>query len=455
MQITNLQNSRVAVVGYGIEGRASLDYLFAIGTKTVALFDVNPSTDILPDHQQQLSDSECGSRWLERLSDYDIIIKSPGIPLHSFPQSLTSRLTSGTNIFLSQYREKTIGITGTKGKSTTSSLISHLLSAAGVSNRLIGNIGTPALSAASDNVEAFVLELSSYQLELADMSPRGAVLLNLYPEHLDHHGSVDQYFSAKHNIHKYQIPGDFLVTPKSLHLENPLLQNRRATTRLIGTQDSTAWIQDDTIMYRDVSKKTHQLCPVNATLIKGPGNQQNILAALAAIQHFDVPPPTLRDAICSFQPLPHRLEPIETTGAIRFINDSISTIPESTVNALETYKGSVHTLILGGFDRGVAFDKLVAYILESNVRVILLLSPSGERIKEEFLNNKTFNPENTKLLSVSSLEEAVGQAKVVTPDDKVCLLSPASPSFPTFKNFEERGRVFRQLIQDTSRKPLL
>lgn len=451
MKSTNLQNCRVAVVGYGIEGRAALDYLFDIGTKTVALFDVNPTTDILAKHQEQLSDSECGSRWLERLSDYDIIIKSPGIPLHSFPQSLSSRLTSGTNIFLSQYREKTIGITGTKGKSTTSSLISHLLSAAGVSNRLIGNIGTPALSAAGENVEVFVMELSSYQLELADSSPQGAVLLNLYPEHLDHHGGLEQYFGAKHNIHQHQVAGDFLVTPKSLYVETPILQNRRATTRLVGAQDSTAWIQDNTIMYRDVSKKIHQLCPVNAVAIKGPGNQQNILAALAAIQHFDACPPTLRDAICSFQPLPHRLEPIETTGAIRYINDSISTIPESTVNALETYEGSVHSLILGGFDRGVAFDKLVAYILESNVRVILLLSPSGERIKEEFLRNKAFNPENTTLLSVGSLEEAVHQAQAVTPDGKVCLLSPASPSFPTFKNFEERGRLFRRLVQETSR----
>jgi UDP-N-acetylmuramoylalanine--D-glutamate ligase len=449
MHNINFESDTIGVLGFGVEGSATLDFLANAGARHVSLLDANPALEISPAHAALVSDCILGPHYLKALETYDVIIKSPGIPFRLIPQSIRHRVTSATNIFLSLHKDKTIGITGTKGKSTTSSLISHLLSTGQITNKLIGNIGVPALSAAEENVSTFIFELSSYQLELLDTSPHGAVLLNLYPEHLDHHGNLERYFDAKHKIHKFQTSSDYVVIPSDLTdlSETKSLEKNR---RIFGSQNSTAWLDGGVITYMDRAGAVHSLCRTDELLIVGPGNHHNALAALSAIQHFDIPPSLLIKALLTFKPLPHRLEPVEVDGGITFINDSISTVPQATLNALETFSLRAHTLILGGFDRGVSFDSLVDYITTSNVRLVLLLPPSGERLKSTFEVSQNFNPERLALVSVQSLEEAVKIAKAKTPKDHVCLLSPAAPSFPMFRDFTERGCTFKRLVQSES-----
>ncbi len=452
MHNINLESDNIGVVGFGIEGSATLDFLAQAGARHVSLLDANPALKISPAKKELISKCILGSHYLQALETYDVIIKSPGIPLHCIPRSIRHRVTTATNIFLSLHRNKTIGVTGTKGKSTTSSLISHLLHTGHISNKLVGNIGVPALSAVANDVSTFVFELSSYQLELTDTSPHGAVLLNLYPEHLDHHGNLQTYFEAKHKIHRFQEKADYLVIPSTL-ADLPEVKNTGGSRRIFGRDTSTAWLNGDVITYRDRTGTVHSLCRTNDLLIVGPGNHHNALAALSAIQHFDIPPKLLLEGLLSFEPLPHRLEPVETAGDITFINDSISTVPEATLNALETYSNRVHTLILGGFDRGVSFDSLVDHIIASRVRLVLLLPPSGERLKNTFEASPQFNSELLTLTSVESLEEAVKIAKAKTPEDHVCLLSPAAPSFPMFRDFVERGSAFKRLVQADNNSP--
>jgi UDP-N-acetylmuramoyl-L-alanine---L-glutamate ligase len=445
--------SKIAVLGYGIEGRATLDYLGDLGAPRVSLLDSNPNLIVDPSHQKFTSGNILGIDWLMALDDFDVIIKSPGIPLHVIPSHAHPRLTSATNIFLGLARDKTIGITGTKGKSTTSSLISHILNCAGIANSLGGNIGTPALSLLKSHASTYILELSSYQLELCSISPHGSVLLNLFAEHLDHHGTLQDYFSAKHKIHLFQSPGDFLVIPDSLTRALSQTPLSGTSVRSFGCPDSTAWIEKNSVHYKQKSGGVSRLCRTDELLIPGPGNAHNVLAALSALVHFEIDPTVLREALRSFKPLRHRLQPVISQDRITFVNDSISTIPESTINAITTYSGTVHTLILGGYDRGVPFENLVNYVLESEIKLIILLPPSGSRLESMFKESSKFNPTLIELFSVPSMEEAVTLAKQKTPQNSVCLLSPAAPSYPMFRNFEERGDRFLELALKQSANP--
>jgi UDP-N-acetylmuramoylalanine--D-glutamate ligase len=164
------------------------------------------------------------------------------------------------------------------------------------------------------------------------------------------------------------------------------------------------------------------------------------------VSHLSIPEQILAEAISTFTPLPHRLETVDTVGGITYVNDSISTVPEAAINALETFGPLVHTIILGGFDRGVSFTGLADYLMHTNVRVILLLPPSGARIAQTLKEHPLFDATQRTLIEVKSMEDAVRHASQCTAHSSVCLLSPASPSFPLFRNFEERGAAFRNSV---------
>jgi UDP-N-acetylmuramoylalanine--D-glutamate ligase len=383
---------------------------------------------------------------------YDIVVRSPGISLQTIesirvknPQAI---FTSGTALFLEKHRDRTWGITGTKGKSTTSSLFHACLRACGINALLCGNIGIPALSLIDENPELFVMELSSYQLEDCPYSPHGAIFLNLFSEHLDHHGTLDAYLHAKQRILINQKPDDILILPFNNPLLSPLAQNSPAKKVLFGSQLNAAWVENDHYFIRNKLGKVEKVCPVAATRLRGPGNIQNILAVLSALSSFDLDIIKVATTIKSFQPLPHRLEEVGVFDGVTFVNDSISTVPEATINALMTFGSSVKTLILGGFDRGISFTGLAEYLAQSSVEVIILFPPSGERIRKTIEERL---PSRFTFLFADEMNTAVTLAFKHTASNATCLLSPASPSFPIFKNFEERGALFRLAIENLGR----
>jgi len=454
----DLSGKRVLILGFGVEGRANLRFAIKQGAKEIAVAEQSVDLILEPPESASVKETHTGDSWLSQLQRYDVILRSPGVPLRHVDTIRRDHpeitITSGTDIFLSLHGDKTIGITGTKGKSTTSSLIHSVLIAAGYHVKFGGNIGLAAVSLLEEPADIYVLELSSYQLADITHSPSTALFLNLFPEHLDHHGDFEIYGLAKSNISRFQKPGDRLIIPHDFAAIESLTRSHLGGRITWGDPLGSSWIDNETYYYRDPSRTAHSVCHVSDTLLKGPGNQRNIQAVLAALSHLSIPAEILARAITEFKPLPHRLENAGTINGVTFINDSISTVPEAAMNALETFGADVKTVILGGYDRGVCFNSLASYLIaKTEVRNIILFPPSGARIAQALREHSNFAAREILISNAENMRDAVSLAHKTTPAGAVCLLSPASPSFPIFKNFEERGAVFRKEVLALSEQP--
>ncbi len=390
------------ILGYGTEGRATKSFL----------------EKYYPHIKIATADETDGHDYLERQKDVDIVIKTPGIP----QRLVTAHYTTATNLFFARVKgvHTTIGVTGTKGKSTTASLIYAMLKASGMHAQLLGNIGVPMLHALMEDVPVdtvFVIELSSYQLETLRIAPDIAVVLNLFPEHMDHHGSVDAYYNAKKNIVKYQ-------TARDLFLYND------ADTRLVQWARTAPSVVRAFEHLSDDERKVYTL--------PGTHNYINACAAKTAARAVGATPKGIKEALRTFSPLPHRLSYVATVDGVIFYDDAISTTPESTIAAL-TALDNVQTLILGGLDRGYDYTQLSDAIAHTSVRTLILFPETGKRI--------AIPKSVTRVLYTESMDEAVAFALKNTDAGGICLLSPGAPSYNLYKNFKERGTAFRNAVR--------
>ena len=397
---------KILVLGYGKEGRATEKFL----------------KKYLPDATVGVADKKTDPNYLDEQKNYDLVVRTPGIPR----KLVTRRYTTATNIFLANIKNTVIGVTGTKGKSTTASLIYSILTAAGKQVHLVGNIGHPALEKLLEPVEEgdiFVIELSSYQLDDVKYSPSIAVVLDLYPEHMNYHGSIQNYYNAKKNIIAYTSEGGYFIY-------NPRFEELKNWTK--GIKCKTIPFEEKLdIQSRDIP-------------LLGEHNRDNIRAAITVSRLFGVKDETIRRAIKAFKPLPHRLELVGTFKGITFYDDAISTTPESTIFAIKTLK-NVGTIFLGGTDRGYQFKDLVKEVLESKIRNVVLFPDSGDKIYQIIKSDcKDSLP---RLLKTKSMEEAVKFTYRYTPKGMMCLLSCASPSYSLWKNFEEKGAEFQKTVK--------
>lgn len=406
MKIADLNNKKILVVGRGKEGSDALRFL----------------QQKLPGAIIETVDQTDGSDYLAHQADFDIAIKSPGIK----KELLQIPYTTATNLFFGEVQGITIGITGTKGKSTTASLIAAVLQKAGKRAYLVGNIGTPMLGqllVSNHPDEYFVCELSSYQLVDIDASPHISVMINLYPEHMDYHGSVDAYWQAKKNIVARATNEDYLIYNDRFTELHDLIHETKA--------QGVAF--------------PHELpFSLSKQVLKGTHNYDNMCAAFAVGDLLQIPHNVIKSAFENFQPLPHRLENIGIYHGITFYDDAISTTPESTIAALETLD-NVQTLLLGGQDRGFNFSQLAKVITEKKIKNIVLFPDSGGNIKKEL---EKFSDAALNMLETKSMQEAVVFAFKNTPQGAICLLSSASPSYSLWKNFEEKGDEFQELTKN-------
>lgn len=346
-------------------------------------------------------------------SAYDFIFKSPGIVCNVCDE----RLTSQTELFLSQYRDKTVGITGTKGKSTTSSMLYKVLKEnLPVNVVLVGNIGEPCLDHFDTEEEGtiFVFEMSCHQLSDLKVSPHVALFLNLYEEHLDHYKTFESYFNAKRNIAKYQKSTDFLFVGEN-----------------VPTLDSNAFTK---IIYEKDVENIELMIP-------GRHNQCNALFVLdVARMVFKCDEEKVKNSIKTFKGLEHRLQYIGEFNGIRYYDDSISTIPHATYCAVESID-RVGTILIGGMDRLIDYSELVDLVKKRSDINFVFSYASGKRVYEDVrgLCNCYYEDD---------LNLAVKKAKEITESGKACILSPASPSYGYFKNFEERGDFFKKLVTE-------
>jgi UDP-N-acetylmuramoylalanine--D-glutamate ligase len=441
MKLTEFEGNRVAILGAGREGQAAWRYLRReLPDLSLTIISESPPDRVFAEQLTARDTIITRPLASASLRDYDILVRSPGISPYRNSirraQRARVRVTSASSIWFSNHPEaKTVCITGTKGKSTTSALLAHALRHCGYRVNLAGNIGLPLLSCAVDGIDWWVIELSSYQLADLDACPDVGVILNLTAEHLDWHGGEAAYRQDKLRL-------------ADLVGERPLVVNAAddyLKTRFGGTE-SVTWFNDETGFRVESGALYEGDQPLEFTLPEGlPGvhNLSNIAAALSVIGAIGADTGRAIESFASFASLPHRLRTLGQRRGLEFINDSISSTPVSTVAALRALRSPWVTLIVGGLDRGIDWSPHFEAIRQAAPGLVIGIPDNGARLLEELASAGVHPAEG--LHYRDSLAAAVETALEMTPGGGTVLLSPGAPSFPQFRDYADRGRQFARL----------
>jgi len=442
--IEYFSNKKIIILGFGKEGQSTYKFIRKyLKEQQLYVADIKEK---FYDNYEYLNDDKYvsfidGDKYLDNLEEYDIIMKTPGISFVNVDTSkYLCKIKSQLELLLEFFNIFTIGITGTKGKSTTSSLIYKILSDQNIKSVLLGNIGVPIF----DYIDSFeddtvlVLEMSSHQLEYVDRSPNIAILLNIYEEHLDHYKSFEDYVYAKCNIFRYQNKSDYLL----YNIEDKILSKfvKNVKSKMLGVSfnnigKSDIYLDTGNVYYNgDIIYNKDE--PRN---LLGNYNLSNIMYALGVAEILNLDRKKTIESISNFKTLEHRLEFVGNYNDILYYDNSIGTIPEATIEAIKALE-HVDTLIIGGMDRGIDYTEFIHYLSNSNISNIICMPKTGHDIAKN-LNNK-------KCFIVDTLEEAVKVSKQVTKKGDICLLSPAAASYGYFKNFEEKGNLYKKMVQE-------
>lgn len=420
-----LAPKRILLLGFGREGKSTYQYIRRhFPEKELAIADQNPVT--LQDANVAL---HCGPDYLDAVGRYELVIKSPGISVRGLALSPQVEMTCQLDLFLRFARCRVVGITGTKGKTTTSTLIYSILQAAGVESCLIGNIGVPVFEDidAAETMTA-VVEMSSHQLEFTSVSPHIAVLTNLYPEHLDHYNGFAGYANAKMNIARRQKAGDFFLCNDQQDLSEFLdLRALPSTVLRVGEKGDTPFLR--------------KLLYCNPHL-RGAHNRQDIRFAAATAQCLGIGREAVLQGVEAFKGIEHRMEYVGEYQGISFYNDAIATIPHAVMCAIDALE-HVDTLIFGGMDRGLDYAAFEEALAASPVRNLIGLPETGRQILASLRTWGT----GKNLVQAADMRQAVEAAYTYTRPGAVCLFSPAASSYNVYKNFEEKGRHFKNLVR--------
>ncbi|MGA2283815.1 MAG: UDP-N-acetylmuramoyl-L-alanine--D-glutamate ligase [Candidatus Dormibacteria bacterium] len=443
MRLAELGGLRVGLWGFGREGRASMA---ALTSQPAPPGDIVIVTDAPPSAAERAAAAVVewrhGPEGIDCLCVTDVVIRSPGISRYredALRVAAFTRVTTATNLWFAEHAgDEVVAITGSKGKSTTSSLVDHLARAAGLRTVLAGNIGVPLLEHLHPEPapDLWVLELSSHQTSDLEWSPRIGVLLNLYREHLDWHGSVERYIDDKLNLFAHRRDGVVVLNRQD---EATRARAPRLPGRHVWFGDPAGYGEDG----RSILWRGERLIDADRLQLQGRHNLLNACAALTALEEAGLDMRSRVAALRDFRPLPHRLEPVGEVGSVTFVNDSIATIPEATIAALDALEGRGVVLIAGGFDRGQDYGALARRLLpERGILAVVTLPPSGDRLGGELRGTAGAPP----TVAARDLAEAVRLARERSRPGAVVLLSPAAPSYGAFRDFEERGDAFRALV---------
>lgn len=442
-----LENKKILILGFGKEGESTYKLLrkyFPEKNLFIADKKMNLLTEKIELMEDPYVEVSLGENYLNGIDEYDLIIKAPGISLKDIDlTNIEEKITSQLELFLEFMKVYTIGITGTKGKSTTSSLMYKVLIDQGKDTFLLGNIGEPIFNdieyIKKDSI--VVLELSSHALEFVKKSPNIAILLDIYEEHLDHYRSFEKYIKAKFNVAKFQEVNDFLIyNYDNTNMKNYCFEYKEndyaVSMETKPSLKNNVYIENDFIYIND-----EKIMNINEEMnLKGMHNINNIMFILSVCRILNLDTNKAVNSIKEFKPLEHRMEYFATINGVDYYNDSIATIPESTINAVNALK-NVNTIFLGGNDRGVDLRGLIEFLKNNEtIENIVCLPKTGEYIRDGLVDS------NKKVKFFEDLKPAVDWAMSVTKKDTICLLSPAASSYGYFKNFEERGKLFKQYV---------
>ncbi|MEU4236378.1 UDP-N-acetylmuramoyl-L-alanine--D-glutamate ligase [Actinoplanes sp. NPDC026619] len=448
MRLADLNGRSVAIWGTGREGRAAVTAIAAHQPSRLIAVDDSANYLSVPwESYASLAPLAGGDHAFPALVTADVVVRSPGVPqTHPWMKELRERgvtVTGGSALWMADNAARTIGVTGSKGKSTTSSLISHLLAAVGRPNVFGGNIGVPLLDLPP--AALYVLELSSYQCADLTDSPRVAVVTSLFPEHLDAHGGEQEYYRDKLNLLRHG-PEMIVVNGSDLRLRD----NIRGTCDLHGFPPIPAGADDSRFRIHDewVYCSDEPLFHREALHLKGAHNGRNLCVALAVLDGLGVDVPGSKDeleaAVEAFEGLPHRLAEIEDPSGLTFVDDTLSTSPYSAIHAIEAYAARPLTVLVGGTDRGLDYTPLREFLADRELTVIGI-PDSGPRILESLAGLEKIRVENA-----DDLPAAVRLARKLTPAGGVVLLSPAAPSYGRYRNFEHRSEAFATAIRESA-----
>ena len=443
--IDHLRNKRILILGLGREGLSTYKFLsFQFPDQKFTLADEKPLSALNSETQALVKKQKNNSFLSNELRNmsFDYIFISPGFPpkkLSTFHFPLFTILTSNTQLFFELAQDLpvvTIGITGTKGKSTTTALIHHVLKENGLTSYLGGNIGVPPLDLLANLPEPltltpkfFVLELSSHQLANLSLSPDIAVIQTIKPEHLDYYDDFESYVNAKAKITKFQTDQDLLIYFAQDKLVSEIA-NKSAAQKI------------------GFGAKSLLELKLTDTKLVGQHNLINMQPAIIIGRKFGLKDEQIKAAIKTFTGLPHRLEFVAEVKGVKYYNDSLATNPHATMAALAAFANQPIILITGGFDRGLDYSPLAKKILQSNVKKLILLQDTGKKIFTKLKEQKTNNKNNVS--EVSSMQEAANQANRSAIDGYIVLMSPASASFNMFRDYADRGDQFKAAVKSLS-----
>lgn len=430
MRYSELEFRRLAIWGGGREGRTAVQVLRQrfpdkMLTWIVPAAELSESRAAVPDGVILAAEGEPDAD----LAGYEVVVKSPGISAYRADvlaaKARGTQFTSGTAIWFAEHAgASTICVTGTKGKSTTSALIAHLLRAGGVQVGFGGNIGLPLLAMESQPpAHWYVFELSSFQTADLDCAPTVAVLTSLAEEHLDWHGDIERYRQDKLRLFRNAVRA---VLPARMELP---VSTRGEVVRF-GSEGR--WHIADGHLYR----AQHRVMALRDLPLRGRHNHINLCAALVAIEAAGFDAFKLLKHVGSFQPLPHRLQELGLRDGVLYVNDSIATTPSATLAAWDCYRSQPIALILGGYDRGLDWTSAITALSTQKPRLVLTQGASGPRIAG------LMRAAGISVVETRDLKAAVSMARLALSNGGVILLSPGAPSFPTFRDYAERGRCF-------------
>jgi UDP-N-acetylmuramoylalanine--D-glutamate ligase len=440
---------KIAILGYARQGQSAAEYYSHDKNNEITICDIKENIKLPKNYQKKL-----GKTYLDNLDEFDLIVRSPSIHPNNIVKSndtkILEKVTTTTNIFFEVCPTKNIiGVTGTKGKGTTSTLISKMLEKAGYRVHLGGNIGLDPLQLLKENIKAqdwVVLELANFQLIDIKYSPKIAICLMTTPEHQDWHESIEEYYQAKSNLFRYQKQNDLAIyngnykSSEFIASISPAKKHLRFDVPLIGNppkNTEAAFVKDDSIYY-----KNSFICKEGDIALLGRHNLENACAAISAI--WEISKNNLKaitDTLNSFSGMKHRLEFVSEINQVKYYNDSFATTPEATIAAIRAFNKPI-VIILGGSFKGVELNQVVDEVLNSTVKWVVAIGDSADY----FVNNLIASGFNNISKIETNMNDIVEEATKRSTAGDVVLLSTACASFGMFENYEDRGNQFKQVV---------
>ena len=446
----NVAGKNITVIGIGISNLPLIKYLVSLGANVTACD--RRSAEDLGENYTELEKLgvkfNLGDGYLNNLSG-DMIFKTPGMR-YDVPELLKAKengsiVTSEMEVFFEVCPSHIIAVTGSDGKTTTTTLIHKMMTDAGYKTWLGGNIGNPLLTDTEKmkEIDWVILELSSFQLHTMRKSPEIAVITNISPNHLDMHKDYKEYIDAKKNIMLYQNEGDTLIVNADNQVTADIGKSANGAVKYFSRNGMADVYLDGNIIKRGIV----EILNIKDIKIPGMHNVENYMAAIAAVSGL-VSKEVIVNVAKTFGGVEHRIELVRTLDGVKYYNSSIDSSPNRTINTLRVFPNKV-IMIAGGKDKGIPYDEIGPALAE-HVKVLILIGATSDKIQEalDAEINKTGNGKDIEVIRATSYEDAVNTARSKAHDGDVVLLSPASTSFDMFRNFEERGNLFKKMVNE-------